>query len=252
LDGITIILQVMTIDYSIVSTNENPTYKDFWEVVKPVWIHHVKINPILVNIGDSDDIIDHGDYVIFNIKKIDGVDTGFQSQISRLWVTKFFQDAVCLTSDIDMLPMSEKYFKDSVRNFNDDTLVIYSSDAYNSVKNRYPMCYNTAKGKTFTEVLELDKFKNFKDFCETLLNRKQGWDTDELFLGESINKFHDQSKIIKLNRGWSSGQADKRIDRISWKFDKEKIHEYIDSHLLRPYSSKKSEIDQLILLLTQK
>ena len=39
----------MIIDYAIVSTNDNPTYKDFWEVVKPVWINHIKIKPILVN-----------------------------------------------------------------------------------------------------------------------------------------------------------------------------------------------------------
>ena len=48
----------MIIDYAIVSTNDNPTYKDFWEVVKPVWINHIKIKPILVNIGDCDEVID--------------------------------------------------------------------------------------------------------------------------------------------------------------------------------------------------
>lgn len=236
----------MIIDYAIVSTNDNPTYKDFWEVVKPVWINHIKIKPILVNIGDYDEVIDNHDHIIYNIKKIEGIDTGFQSQVSRMWVTKFFEEKVCLISDIDMLPMSEKYFKENVIDVDDNSMVIYSADAYNPYIDRYPMCYISAKGKTFDEILQLSRYNNFENFCRSLIKRGQGWNTDELFFGEYVNKFKDQNRIVKLNRGWSNGRADWRIDRIYWEYNTEEIDNYIDSHLLRPYSNYKEIIDKLI------
>lgn len=236
----------MKIDYSILSTNDNPTYKDFWEVVKPVWVGHIKIKPILVLITNEDSINDYGDHIIFKIKEIDGIDTGFQSQISRMWVTKFFPKEVCLTSDIDMLPINENYFKKSIENISEDKLVIYSSDAYPPQTERYPICYNAAKGKTFSKILMLDKFKNFEDYCRHLLDRNQGWDTDELYFGERVNRFPNQKIIIKLNRGWSNGNALFRIDRSFWFYNPNDAKDYIDSHMLRPYKTYKNEIDELI------
>lgn len=236
----------MNIDYAILSTNDNPMYMDFWTVVKPVWINHVKIKPILVLIDSEDYIKDFGDYILFKIKKVEGIDTGFQSQISRMWVTKFFIDEVCLTSDIDMLPINESYFKETIYKINENNLVIYSSDAYPTQSQRYPICYNAAKGKTYIEILKLNNFNNFSDYCNFLFKRGEGWDTDELYFGECVDNFSRQEIITKLNRGWGSGIADLRIDRVSWNYDSNNIEKYIDSHLLRPYNRYKNEIDKLI------
>jgi hypothetical protein len=103
----------------------------------------------------------------------------------------------------------------------------------------------SAKGKTFDEILQLSRYDNFESFCRSLIKRGQGWNTDELFFGEYVNKFKYQDRIIKLNRGWSNGRADWRIDRIHWLYNY-KIENYIDSHLLRPYSNYKEIIDKLI------
>lgn len=240
----------MKIDYAILSTNEKPLYKDFWPVVKPVWINYIKIKPILVIISDIDEVIDHGDYIIFKINKIEGVDTGLQSQIARIWITKFYQNEVCLISDIDMLPMNEDYFKKNVEDVDEDSLVIYSADAYPKQKKRFPMCYNAAKGKTFTEILELDGFNSFEDFCRKLVERGEGWNTDELFFGEKVYKYKNQKRIVKLSRGWISGIAKLRIDRIIWKYEPQQVKTYIDSHLVRPYTTYKIKIDKLIEELT--
>ena len=240
----------MKIDYAILSTNEKPLYKDFWPVVKPVWINYIKIKPILVIISDIDEVIDHGDYIIFKINKIEGVDTGLQSQIARIWITKFYQNEVCLISDIDMLPMNEDYFKKNVEDVDEDSLVIYSADAYPKQNKRFPMCYNAAKGKTFTEILELDGFNSFEDFCRKLVERGEGWNTDELFFGEKVYKYKNQKRIVKLSRGWISGIAKLRIDRIKWKYEPQQVKTYIDSHLVRPYTTYKIKIDKLIEELT--
>jgi hypothetical protein len=238
----------MKIDYVIVSTDNNPTYYEFWDVTKKLWYNLVGIKPILANITDNNNIIDNGDHIIHNIKSVDGVDSGFQSQVARMYITKYYQDYVCLTSDIDMLPLSKKYFTENIQNYNDDSLVIFSSDAYTNV-NRYPICYNAAKGRLFDEILQLDE--SFEEYTKKLLSYGWGWDTDELFFGMKVNSFKDQDKIIKLNRGWGNGIALNRIDRSNWSYSTDQLidQNYIDSHSLRPYSKHKTEIDKLINII---
>jgi len=235
----------MNIDYVIVSTDENPLYSDFWEVVKPVWNNKINIKPILVNITNNNKVEEYEDCIIHNIKSIDGINTGFQSQIARMYITKFYSDKVCLTSDIDMIPINKEYFKDTVNEYKNSDLVIYSSDAYKK-NNRYPICYNSSLGSTFCDILNLNEY-SFEEYCKMLLDRKQGWDTDELYFGECVNNYTGANKIVKLNRGLNLS-VNRRIDRSNWTYDLEKLHEgfYIDSHSLRPYYIYKKEVDKLI------
>lgn len=235
----------MTIDYAIVSTDQNQMYKDFWPIVKNLWINLIGIKPILVEISNCNEIIDQGDCIIHKFKEIDGINTGFQSQIARMYVTKFYQDKVCITSDIDMLPLSKHYFTNNIDEYNNEQLIIFSSDAYDNT-NRYPICYNAAKGKLFNDIMKFED--TFEEYCKKLLLFNWGWDTDELYFGKMVNEYKDQNKIIKLKRGWNNGVAINRIDRSNWFYDiinlTNKI--YIDSHSLRPYSVYNQEIDKIV------
>jgi hypothetical protein len=236
----------MKIDYAIVSSDSNPMYIDFWPVVRNLW-NRLGIKPILALISDKNFITDNGDHIIHEIKSIDGVNTGFQSQISRMYITKFYMNNVCITSDIDMFPLSKEYFSEVVNDIPDDSLAILSSDAYNTV--RYPICYNVASGQTFDNILKIDT--SFQDYCTKLLKFDQGWDTDELYFGKCVSEFKDKSKIFFLNRGWTNGIANGRIDRSRWSYNDSLLKSglYIDSHSLRPYSIYKNEIQKIINIL---
>ena len=235
----------MKIDYVIVSTDDNKLYSDFWEPVKNLWFNLVGIKPLLVKITDNDDVVEYDDCIIHNFKKIDGINTGFQSQIARMYVTRYYQNSVCLTSDIDMLPLCKNYFVKDIETIDNDNLVIFSSDAYQGVV-RYPICYNAAKGKVFNDIMKFED--TFEEYCIKLNNMGLGWDTDELYFGKMVDSFENQSIITKLNRGWVYGRAKERIDRVYWNYDivKLKNYGYIDSHSLRPYSQYKNEIDKII------
>ena len=235
----------MKIDYAIVSSDSNRMYLDFWPIVRDLWINKIQIKPILVYIGDSDQIIDNGDHIIHKVKAIKGIDTGFQSQICRMYIAKYYYDDIILTSDIDMLPLNSQYFNETIRKYDDDDIVILSSDAYPNIS-RYPICYNIGKGSSFNDVLQFDN--SFEAYTTRLLIRNQGWGTDELFFGEKIDKFKDQNRIIKLNRGWIQGRALNRIDRVAWSYSKEDVYKekYIDCHSLRPYSKYKTLIDKML------
>lgn len=235
----------MKIDYVIVSTDDNKLYSDFWEPVKNLWFNLVGIKPLLVKISDNDNVVEYDNCIIHNFKKIDNINTGFQSQIARMYVTRYYQNSVCLTSDIDMLPLCKNYFVKDIENVDNDNLVIFSSDAYQGIS-RYPICYNAAKGKTFNDIMKFED--TFTEYCIKLYNMGLGWDTDELFFGKMVDSYENQSIITKLNRGWEYGRAKERIDRVYWVYDENKLksQKYIDSHSLRPYSRYKNEIDKII------
>ena len=235
----------MKIDYVILSSDNTPMYYDFWPIVRDLWINIIGIKPIFVHICEEDKIIDNGDHIIHKFKSIEGINSGLQSQLSRMYVTKFYPDSVCLTSDIDMLPLTKKYFTEITLPYSDDSLVILSADAYPN-KVRYPICYNVGKGKIFNEVLDLEC--DFKTYCERLKSFNWGWDSDELYFGKKVLEYDKPEKIIKLNRGWYQGRALNRIDRVVWHYEVDKLKkgQYYDCHSIRPYSKYKTEIDRLV------
>lgn len=235
----------MNIDYVIVSSDNNPLYYDFWSLVKNLWYYHIGITPIFVHISDKNNVTKYDDCIIHEIKSIDGINSGLQSQIIRMFITKYYPNDVCLTSDIDMLPLSKKYFNTITSEYDENDMVILSADAYPN-KVRYPICYNVAKGSTFNEILDLEL--SFEEYVKRLTDYKWGWDTDELYFGMKVNSFKNQNRIKKINRGWINGIANRRIDRVRWGYEKNKLKNgfYIDSHSLRPYKNNKELVDKLI------
>lgn len=100
----------MKLDYVIVSSDDNQMYLPFWDVIRPVIIKRLNVKPILVKISDKDKISIYDQHIVHELKAIDNLNTGFQAQISRLFVTKFYSENVCMTSDIDMLLINKEYF----------------------------------------------------------------------------------------------------------------------------------------------
>jgi len=241
----------MEIKYAILGSDMNPLYLDFWSIISKVWVKKFNIIPVLGLICDEDSDFIESEYgLIKKFKSIPGISNAMQSQIIRLYLPKFFPNDVCVISDIDMLPMSKKYFIDDLNQYNDNQIIIHSSDNPECNRsNEIPMCYNSAKGQLFTDIFEIDK-KSWEQFANELNNMGCGWFTDQRFLWEKINQHKHIKDVVFLNRGWV-GQAVNRIDRINWQYDPEMVKNdiYIDSHLLRPYNENKTQVDELINLV---
>lgn len=240
----------MNIDYVIMGSDTNPMYLDFWSIVSKVWKEKFNITPVLGLICDEDSELYEDEFgLIKKFKRIDGIDSALQSQIIRLYLPKFL-NGKCLISDIDMIPLSVDYFKTNSEMLTDDNFVVYSSDNPECIREKmYPMCYISFHSNTIKESLQLDE--SWVDFVVKQNNRQEGWYTDQKLIYEKINEHHKKhGNCVFLNRGWS-GQANKRIDRINWVYDPNKIKDgyYIDSHSLRPYNTYKKQINELINLL---
>ena len=242
------------IDRVILSTNDNPTYIEFWPIVAKVWKEYIGIKPTLALIADKSVIIDEtlGDVIRF--EPIPGIPSGLQAQCIRLILPAYFEDEVCITSDIDMIPLNKKYFLDSVKSLGDDNFIIYKNRYYERNKHTglFPMCYNVSKGKNFKEIFEIKNVKDIKEVESIIINWHSlnwGWQTDERMLYKYVTNWkHYEEKCIKLNH-----YDDRRIDRGLWAYDPNGVKpgSYVDAHCLRPYSQYKKEIDDLVNALTK-
>lgn len=228
----------MKIDYVIISSDDNPLYKDFYEVVSKQW-NKFGFKTYYINITNIDEIKENEYGIIHKIKKIENVPTGLQSQIVRLFSSNFIYGNI-LISDIDMLPLNGDYFNSYLNQLTDKNIILYSGQPYGNVP-FYPMCYvlsNTITLKTALNIGDL----TFEEFCHFLVKKyNSSWNTDEQFLYDSLKNFND-NLIIK------SRDFNNRIDRSNWVYNDELLKNsfYIDSHLLRPYSEFKEQINILI------
>jgi hypothetical protein len=253
----------MKVDKIIFAVDDNPEYQGFWEVNSEICERVLGITPILFKISnyDSDFVKSEFGYVK-NVKSIDGVDTGFQAQIYRMYGTSFFKNEVCMTSDIDMLLFNKEYIDSNLKNISVEDLVIFNSDAYDESRpecdgihsgpDRYPICYSVGKGSTFNKIINTDI--SFEEYCKKLQDLNLGWDTDEIYFGKCVNSQTD-IKVHKLVRGYSSNfHCPNRIEKID--FTKKELHQldlegkinldsFVDCHCARPFSQHQVAINNI-------
>jgi hypothetical protein len=232
----------MNIDYAIVSSDDSE-YFDYWPIIYKAW-KKIGIEPILFYVSE-DEVF--GDNIIW-LKKVDGIKTSLQSQIARIWAYKVLTGNL-LTSDIDMMPLSKDYFINNSKYILCDHIVSYCSDAKYRFDGTEPMCYILANDKTMKELIPHHTWEEFViDLAE---KGGHGWSTDQWYFTKIINQY-DQSKVVRLSRGWNEGGAAfNRLDRLYWRYDENEVKAGLvyDAHLLRPFKSNENEIIKLYNLI---
>jgi hypothetical protein len=240
----------------IMSCDDNPYYFDFWEPVSYVWKEKMGLMPVLVHFGEKTPSNTHGAVIKMPIDPDIPVHT--HCQLSRIWVPKLFENQFCMTSDIDMIPLSRKYWN-PLGSMTDeqefDWLHLNSSGDY------YPICYNIAKSETYKDVLELDD--NFNDFMKKVVDETsnrgthdigfgkfENWFIDEEYLSNKLTSKKDKIKILQADRpgGHPNGS---RIDRDRWGYHLQSLKDgnYIDCHSIRPFSEHREEIMKIVSML---
>ena len=147
----------MRIEYAIMGSTTD-WYYDFWPIVSQVWKKRFNITPVLGLISDKDtDLYDDGNGLVKEFKLINSKDTGLQSQVVRLYLPKYL-NGVCITSDIDIIPISKKYFIEDLVEFDENDLLVFSSSNESTKNiNQYPMCYVACQSKLFHTIFNLEK-----------------------------------------------------------------------------------------------
>lgn len=225
----------------ILASDENPYYSDFSNIVIKAW----------EKMGFE------VDYTVINDKnryaEPSVIPYGNQAQICRVLLPYKYPDRICITSDIDMMPLNKEYFTEALRVIKDkNDFTSLSSDAHmgNAFFTRHPICYLAGYGSTFAKVTKVTDTPSMEKKMLDWWNRGHGWNTDEMCFSTDLSDSVDEEGIKLHNqiRGWANGLAKGRLDRSNWNFSYEKLasDEYIDAHMPRPYSKYKNYIDQII------
>lgn len=243
----------MKITKAIVSSNDNPMYLDFWDSVSKLWKLKFGIEPVLLYFGENVDKVSDKYGTVIDMEILEGIPVSTQAQCSRIWYSGQCGDEVVITSDIDMLPLSPKYYVDSIANVSDDKFV-----SLNPLNNNtyFPMCYNVGKSSTLKDILDIDTdWETFmtklikwaeSDECEDHYGNGNYWSLDETWTSKHVNEYPNRDIIHPIPR--PNGVNGFRIDRPNWTYDVNLIAQdyYYDSHSIRPYSEHKESIDQIV------
>ena len=238
----------MTPNRVILSTDDNPDYIHFWNILAPVW-RLFGLQPTLAYVTNSPNwsAIERklGDVIV--LPPLDGISSGNQAQSIRLFIPAEFPDDICVTSDIDQVPLRRSFFFERAHDAREEQVVVYRNSYPHLL--RYPIAYVAAKGSTYLQLF----LANGGDWRRTMRawyeDHDYGWITDERMLFDRINAF-DQSRVVLLP---ADDDAVRRIDREDIPTDKKKVLDgyYVDYNCPRPYTRYKDRIDRVVGWLRQ-
>ena len=120
----------MKIKYALMSSNANPEYLDFWPVAAKAWLD-VGITPVLFYIPDhAEDApisqvmpADVPGSEVHTIPHLPDVNIVLQSSLLRFWGSCYYPDDIVIVSDIDLLPLSRRFFTDQLADVADNCYV---------------------------------------------------------------------------------------------------------------------------------
>jgi hypothetical protein len=241
----------MKVDCAVMSVNDDPFYKDLWPVVSKVWSKRIGIKPILVNVtkNNEPEKSEYGE--IIKMPLIEGIPEYVQAQWARFWYASTMGDLVSIISDIDMIPISKRYFVGQIEPLPVEYVHINPQE---DAGGKLPACYHVAMGWLYQEYLNINSdwttaIKQMFEYCKTHkaqiepVGESEYWFADETYTQGRLSVY-DVHSIPRPN-GFNSH----RINRIDWRYDANNLDDYYDCHCLRPYSSYKDEIDKLVGLL---
>ncbi len=255
----------------ILSSNYNPNYIEFLPLVATAW-KKFGYNVILALVTDKDEsewewMKDYAEIHRFNIR--DDIDEGILTKIARMLVLfRLPSDQKYMTSDIDMLPLQQKYF-DKLFEINAPFVVDNDPLSHPKYANKirpthptFPICYQIAAGTDWREIINpedldidelIESWKGVGEYDEFEdINNDYNDFSDESLMRRLIYKWSpDKSKIRFLQRGYeifTNAYTLHRLDRGDWYIYEDKLlrNEYIDSHLIRPLNDYKREIKPLV------
>lgn len=263
----------MLFDRVVLSSNLDPLYFEFIPFITRTYkkLFGVKITIAILN-NDNINIptINHqckeADQVVI-YKSIPGIPDCNLSKIVRLFTATLYDKEVIMINDMDLLPLVKKHIEYLMSVRGKNKVLCVGRNVYKGTKDegKFPMGYLTAEGYLFKNLInpegkdfvELAKswigtkvFDSQEDISSIVNHETAMCFSDESLLRVLISRWKDQEKyILHTARTFTVGIGS--IDRENWKYDPEKLkHDgYVESHMLRPYSKYRDELNKLFLHL---
>ena len=256
----------MKINRAIFCLNDNPLYVGFWNAFSRVWKLKYDIQPTLIYVGDSEEIQynelsdEYGDIVCLPV--IDEVVVDRNMDWSVTWGlfygASLFKDDVCITSGIDQLPLSDRFFKFLEHSeISDDAYVVGLAGAYLDLPDIYPSSYHIARGDVYKQIFDIDDDwstevkKVFSRRLEYPRLPENFWALDEAYSSDVINNSNDNILFMNMFHDYFRPRRLDRGGNLNYNKVSLQAGEYSELHSVRPYEEYKEYIDKLIFDLME-
>lgn len=221
--------------YVILSVNDNPDYLFHVPLVCWAW-RRLGWEPVVFYRGEPAGIVNVVSAFYFNgrkmshniifLRKINGFEDETIVQCSRLYGACVL-DGYLMTSDIDMLPLSDYWKPDT------DKLTVWGRDLTDY---HYPICYIGMDSEKWKEVMHIDgddyQYYMQRDLMEMpqakSADKVKRWVTDQDLITERINNSAFVPTRIDRGTDKRTGYPIGRIDRSNWTL---RHKQYIDCHM---------------------
>ena len=251
----------MKIDFVLTACNLNNHYLSLYPYVVRIWKEKFNLDCHLVLISDEipDFLKIYADKIIL-FKPIDGINTIFIAQVIRILYPCLYDNKNILITDVDIFPISYKYFIGQIENFPDNNNIFVSyRDSYLK-QNMLSICYNLANSGTWQDIFNIknidDITKKIKDWYDPKYDGKKncpGWFTDQKNLYQYVMlwKVNNPQKLIILkDNNTKFNRLDKRqrkyiVSNFSKVLEDIKNGVYSDYHSIKPYTKFRNLTIQL-------
>lgn len=238
-------------DRIIVSSDDSPTFLNFWPVVSKAWQKFFAIKPTLALVTNktSDDLLlnklrAYGE--VHTLPIISGIPIPNQAKLARFLVAATMGDEVCMIEDIDTVPLQKEFVVErlKVRKSGNILTVRHDASYVGTDVGKFPISNMTSEGKNFAALFNpnnlshedlLRSFIGMKvvDHKENIANNPSMF-SDESMIRGLIAKHKLHHMIQKIERAVNI-QSD-WIDRSWWGINNEKLKSggYVCCNFLRP------------------
>lgn len=259
------------LDTVVLSTNDNPNYKNMWTVVRKAWklcFPNIKIK--LAYVTDAPDMMmsHHEDVFIFPL--VPGIPSANLAKVARWFLAGFQGNSICMVNDIDLIPLTNEYIKKILNYRTPNHFLCVGCDIYENTPDagKFPSGYFTAESNLIKELwnpkeltwlnyvnqfIGLKVFDNKEDITNPLQTSNPDCFSDESLMRVMLSRYPDQTKIQRIAHCMGSLENN-RIDGARYKCDiyRLKAHSYFEAHALRPISKFQKEIDFLMEYMVKK
>lgn len=253
----------MKLECVLTACNDNELYLEFIPVFIKAWkklIPTINIKIILIANEIPKKYLKYEKYIIL-FSPILNVSTAFTSQYIRMLYPCILDDIKggILMTDMDIIPMSRRYYYDLIKNIPNDHFIYYRDDMVET-HNQIAMCYNVALKETWEDIFDIHNIEDIKKRLTNVSNKinyqnthgGNGWFTDQLDLYRHVMEWNKLTKKFTYLKDKETGFN--RLDRDRFNYDNKvknaiKTETYTDYHALRPYNQYKKINDEVVELL---
>lgn len=227
--------------YVVLGVNDNPKYLYYLPLVIWAW-KQFGWETLTFYCGKVDFAVklipDFRKYNFRECLKYEHFESATISQVARLYGSCVIDDGLLMTSDVDMLPLSDYW------NPNEEDVTTYGRNLSNE---HYPICYISMHSYKWSEVMKINSHLYGVHLRRDMRIQKNQWVLDQDIITENLVSYGtDKIKHINREIDKRTGYPLGRVDRSNWHMNHTQL---IDAHLPHDTLTNEASYKKVVDLL---